>query len=149
MRFILFFLLIIQIFSQENPYLCWDNVWGNDDNAEAYGIVANTDGNLIICGDSNINPWVQKINPDGQVLWEKSFGGSYDAHFRDIIKTADGKFVTIGYSSPEPGYSRDIWIMKINQFGDLLWQNYFDLGFVEYGRSIKQTADGGYILVLC
>ena len=146
MRIVLLLFLFGWGLSQETPYLCWENIWGLAENAEAYGIVTQADGNMVVCGDSDIHPWVKKINPDGEVLWERSFGGAYLGHFRDIIKTTAGQFAAVGYSSSQTGFGYDVWMVKLNQFGDLMWQNYYDLGFVEYGRSIKQTADGGYIL---
>ena len=145
MRIVLLLILFGWGLSQEIPYLCWENIWGLNENAEAYGIVTQADGNMVVCGDSDISPWAMKINPDGEILWERSIGQG-NGHFRDIIKTIDGKFAAVGYSSSETGYSSDFWIVKLNQFGDIEWQSFYDLGSTDYGRSIKQTTDGGYII---
>lgn len=124
----------------ENGTLIWEKSFGGSEIDEARGIVASSDGNYVVVGDTRSNDfdvsknngaadlWVIKISPDGNLIWEKSFGGSSFDVGRSIKNTQDDGFVISGSSRSADGDvsknqgQNDAWVLKINANGNLEWQ---------------------------
>ena len=94
------------------------------------------------------------INMFGQspsIQWEKSLGGGMYDWSKEIELTSDGGNITIGYSASTDGdisFSHgdgDCWIIKSNAVGLVQWSKTFGGTGFDYGYSMKQTSDGGYI----
>lgn len=88
------------------------------------------------------------------ILWEKSYGGVYSEYLFDAIATPDNGFILAGSSlSGKSGNKSshnkgdlDYWIWKMDEKGNLEWQQSFGGGGSDFLQSISATADGGYIL---
>lgn len=85
------------------------------------------------------------------IQWQKVFGGTMYDFSKELAVTSDGGFITIGYTESNDGDisfnsgSGDWWIVKTTALGAIEWEKtYGGTGF-DYGYSIQQTADGGYI----
>jgi hypothetical protein len=96
--------------------------------------------------------WVAKLDNEGNLKWENSYGGSKDEEPSSIIQTNDGGFVISGYAFSNDGDlnnnkgGSDVWIVKTDSVGDLQWQKNFGGSNGDNGASIKKTLDGGYIV---
>ncbi|MCS6917218.1 MAG: T9SS type A sorting domain-containing protein [Chitinophagales bacterium] len=83
--------------------------------------------------------------------WQKCFGGSVNDKSSSVIQTTDGNYVLLGSTSSNDGDvsgnhgASDFWIMKTNTSGDLQWQKCLGGSEIDYGYSVIETADGGYI----
>jgi hypothetical protein len=96
---------------------------------------------------------VVKLNPAGDIQWQKVLGGNGVESGRSIYPTTDGGYILTGVTDsdntgdvgPNHGGS-DIWVVKLYQSGDIQWQKVLGGNSVESGRSIQQTAGGEYIL---
>ena len=118
----------------------------------AYSIQQTTDGGYIVAGYTysfgagGWDVYVLKLNSDGSLAWQKTFGGSdYDvAH--SIQQTTDGGYIVAGYTSSFGAGSRDVYILKLNSDGSLAWQKTFGGSNYDVAHSIQQTTDGGYIV---
>lgn len=119
--------------------LIWEHSFGGSEIDEARAIAHSGDGNFLIVGDTrssdqNVSQnngaadlWLIKISPDGNLIWEKSFGGSSFDVARSIQK-ANSNFIISGSSRSADGDvtnnngQNDSWILKIDNSGNLLWQ---------------------------
>jgi len=85
------------------------------------------------------------------IQWQKPTGGTMYDYSKEIENTSDGGYITIGYSESTDGDvsfnhgNGDCWIVKSNAFGIVQWEKTFGGTGYDYGYSIKQTNDGGYI----
>ncbi len=85
--------------------------------------------------------------------WIKNYGGNYSEEFQSVITTDDGKFVAAGYSNSTnkdlSGHARKVdgWIINFDCHGTILWNHTYGGSDAEKFYDIKQTGDGGYILV--
>lgn len=120
--------------------LVWERSFGGSEVDEARAITQSNDGNYIIIGDTRSNDldvsenkgaadlWVIKISPSGNLIWEKTFGGSSFDSGRSISNTQDGGFLISGSSRSSDGDlttnqgQNDAWILKTTNQADLVWQ---------------------------
>jgi hypothetical protein len=124
-----------------NPY--GDTVWTRIPRTHATGnaIVSINDGGCVLTGGSNL--FTIKLDADGNVIWQKTYGGS-SLDCWDIIRTTDGGYIACG---EQVNVNRDGIIFKVDSLGNLQWQKNYPSPFEKSFKSIEQTNDGGYIAV--
>jgi len=110
------------------------------------------DGGYIVAGGARISEasdsdvLVLKLNGDGSIAWQKSYGGPTDDWARSLERTSDGGYVVVGTIYSFGAGEDDIWALKLNDDGNIEWQMAYGTSGYEWGNSIQQTADGGYIV---
>ncbi|MGH1518402.1 T9SS type A sorting domain-containing protein [Chryseobacterium sp. JK1] len=95
-----------------------------------------------------------KLNQQGQEVWEKYFSGNNHDYLSATVTTQDGGFLLAGTSYSGKGLDKkddskggsDIWLIRINEFGDELWQKTLGTSFDEEARSVIQTTDLGFFV---
>ncbi len=90
--------------------------------------------------------WLLMTSPHGDTLWTKKYENQASWGSDALIESADGSCVLTG--AGYTGESYDVWLCKAGAYCDVIWERHVDLGkgLDEYGRSIQQTTDGGYII---
>jgi hypothetical protein len=152
----------------------WQKCLGGGSIDRAYDVRQTRDGGYIVAGETYSDDgdvsgyhgqedyWIVKLDTVGVIQWQKCFGGSNFDIATCIQETFDGGYVVAGYSDSHDGdvsglhrnyeYSKfpviypDLWIIKLNQEGEIQWQNCFGGTSVERTNSIWQTNDSGYIV---
>ncbi|MGL6127647.1 MAG: T9SS type A sorting domain-containing protein, partial [Chryseobacterium artocarpi] len=97
---------------------------------------------------------VIKLNQQGEQAWEKYFSGQNHDYLSSTVTTQDGGFLLAGTSYSGKGLDKkgeakggsDIWLIRINEFGDELWQKTLGSFSDEEARSVIQTMDQGFIV---
>ncbi|WP_426480695.1 T9SS type A sorting domain-containing protein [Chryseobacterium sp. R2ACT005] len=95
-----------------------------------------------------------KLNQQGNEVWEKYFSGSNHDYLSATVTTQDGGFLLAGTSYSGKGLDKkedsrggsDIWLIRINEFGDELWQKTLGSTSDEEARSVIQTTDLGFFV---
>jgi len=92
--------------------------------------------------------WLLEIAPDGSVVWEKTFGGSQDEWTGETIATPDGNFLMTGrtVSFGVQDGKGDVWLVKLNPNGEIIWSKTYDLGAEDSGTSLTVWGSDRYIL---
>lgn len=102
----------------------------------------------------NMDYWVVKLNKDGVIEWQKTYGGQYADLLKSMEQTSDNGYILAGYSnSPVSGEKTaankgmgDYWILKITDTGEIQWQDTYGAEGDDQPYVIHQTSDEGYIL---
>lgn len=82
-----------------------------------------------------------------QVLqWTQTYGGNGQDGGEAMTMTGSGDIVITGYKSPAPFGYRDVIMMKTDGQGNEIWSKLYNLNLNDYGRSIRNTQDGGFII---
>ena len=144
--------------------IMWQNSLGGTEDDYASSIQQTTDGGYIFAaescshdGDVSANNgqsdyWIVKLDSSGEIIWQKSFGGSSSDWPTSIRQTNDEGYIIAGYSESYDGDvpgnwgEFDFWILKLNSSGEQIWQNCFGGSNMEAASCIQQTTDGGYII---
>ncbi len=95
------------------------------------------------------DPFLMKLNQQGDTLWTKIYQISGDNRFFKIIPTNDNCFVLGGtdrtYNKEQ--YYSDLWIAKVDTLGTIIWDKKFGGHENEFFVDIIQTDDLGYIIL--
>ena len=116
------------------------------------GYTQSKDGDVASKTDENFDFWVLKYDANNTLIWNKTFGGSNDDRGADIIETSDGGFALLGYSRSSDkdltvnAGSQDFWFIKLSLNGDITWQKTFGFSGADYGTTLIQTNDNGYLI---
>ncbi|WP_330746904.1 T9SS type A sorting domain-containing protein [Chryseobacterium sp. CP-77] len=95
-----------------------------------------------------------KLNQQGEEVWEKYFSGQNHDYLSATVTTQDGGFLLAGTSYSGKGLDKkddskggsDIWLIRINEFGDELWQKTLGSSSDEEARAVIQTTDLGFFV---
>ncbi len=79
--------------------------------------------------------------------WEKTYGGDGSDHGFQVQQTIDGGYIIIGNKYIYEDTHDDIYLIKTDNNGDTLWTKTYGNTDYDYGFSLRQTSDGGYILL--
>lgn len=144
--------------------LIWSRFYGGSFTDSPTGIIENNNNEFIFVGGSDSNDvditnnkgsydfWVVKSEAGGNMIWEKSFGGSEIDEARGIVSTYDGSHIIVGDTrSNEQDVSlnngaADLWMIKISDDGDLIWNRSIGGSNFDVSRSINKTSDNGFII---
>ncbi len=130
----------------------WQKVWCKNVFNEARSIQQTADGGYIVAGytrsftTGNGNMWILKLDENGSVEWQKTYGGEGDDQANYIQQTADGGYIVAGYTGSYGVGGSDMWIIKLDGNGSVEWQKTYGGKYWDEAYSIQQTTDGGYIV---
>ncbi|MBK7849725.1 MAG: T9SS type A sorting domain-containing protein [Bacteroidetes bacterium] len=161
------FYLFCNIIYSQAPAIQWKKCFGGSNDDIGFAIRESLTGGYYIAGHTQShngdvhhnngfgNLWLFKIDYNGNLIWEKSYGGSFGHDAANNMQiTADGGIIMVGEASSQDGdviglhgSNSDIWVVKTDSSGNLLWQKCLGGGNDEVGNEIKETKDGGYILI--
>ena len=149
--------------------IVWENTVGGGNYDKLYAVEETPDGGYIVGGQSlsgggwgdksesnkgGYDYWIVKLDEDGVVEWDRSYGGLGNDQLYNVQPTSDGGYIIAGTSdsgiSGDKTENRvgnsDYWVIKTDASGNIIWQN--DIGGLMFDNvySAYETADGGYIL---
>ncbi|WP_448516390.1 carboxypeptidase regulatory-like domain-containing protein [Pseudothermotoga sp.] len=138
-----------QLRLQEVQQVVWQKVFGVGNDDRAYSIQQTSDGGYIVAGytwssSKREDVYILKLDANGNKVWEKTFGGSYDERAYCIQQTSDGGYVVAGYTR-SPSKWEDVYILKLDANGNKVWEKTFGGSDNDGAYSVQQTNDGGYV----
>lgn len=102
-------------------------------------------------GSSSCDAWIVKLSGSGQVLWQYRYGGlgmdRIDAieEVFDLDGRSDG-YVAVGSTSSYGGSGTDLWILKLDSWGEPLWEMVLGGPEEDFGQAVRPTPDGGFLV---
>ena len=106
-----------------------------------------TDGGYIVSAYDGVDVLLLKLDNSGNISWSKTYGGESGDIAFSIEETSDGGFILAGTSYSFGAGEDDLWVFKLDSSGEVTWQKTYGGESWELATSIKQTPDGGYIVV--
>jgi len=103
-------------------------------------------GHTASLSSDSYDVWLLKLNSDGTIAWQKTYGGNKHDYAFSVQHTADGGYVVAGWTKSFGAGKGDAWILKLNADGTLVWQKTYGGIDFDSASSIQQTSDGGYIV---
>jgi len=142
--------------SAQSKIAGWERIYTfpGEQLAEAKDVVQTRDEGFAIISQDNSNRFrIIKTDPDGDIIWEKRYGGlplGDNVNGRKIIQTQDGGYAVLANCSScgTIDGTQNIIIFRLDRYGESIWETIFGLTMtdIDTGVSIKETSDGGFII---
>ncbi|MCH8929083.1 MAG: T9SS type A sorting domain-containing protein [Candidatus Marinimicrobia bacterium] len=132
----------------------WNKTYGGSGGDNGKKIIETKDGGLLAVGNislfgtKNQDLWIIKTDSNGDSLWTKTYGGPFNESAYSVIQSEIGGYIVVGDSGVGDHHTGggDLWLLKIDESGNLLWTETFGDGGSDGGRSIFNTKDGGFVV---
>jgi len=110
-------------------------------------VVQLSDGSYVATGCIDFNLYLMKLDNNGTLIWNRSYGGAeWDSGLR-VRPTSDNGFILTGFTNSYGGFSQDnIWVLKANSTGFLEWNKTFGYNSDDKGYAVEETSDGCFIV---
>jgi uncharacterized delta-60 repeat protein len=135
-----------------NGNALWQKTYGGSGWDIAYSIQETADGGYVVAGFTEsvgagkYDIWVLKLDNNGNAIWQKTYGGSGNDYAITVQQTADGGYVVAGHIESFNAVGYDVWVLKLDDNGNVIWQKRYGGSGNDYSLSMQQTADGGYVM---
>jgi len=149
----LLILLIIPLFSFGQG---WEQTFGGDNDETGKSVKQTQDGGFIICGytgyvgmwnkNSSNDIYLIKTNSIGMEEWSQIYGGEGDERAYSVQQTSDGGYVVFGITNSIGNVNTDFYLIKTDENGNEEWAQTYGEEGGDWGYSIEQTTDNGYIM---
>lgn len=147
-----------------NTDIHWEKALGGTSSDQANSVQSTSDGGYIMAGytystDGDVtgnhggqDAWVVKLSAIGDLVWQKTLGGTSYDQANSVQSTSDGGYLVVGNSYSIDGDvvgnhgDSDAWVVKLDATGSLIWQKTLGGTNSDNATSIQLAADGGSIV---
>lgn len=149
-------------------HIIWQKDFGGTNEDLFTSIQPTSDGGYIVCGYSNSDSsgiktqnsngdydyWILKLNATGDLVWQKTIGGAGFEMLTSLQQTEDGGYLIGGNSNSSVSGDKtqfsfggqDIWVLKLDGTGNIIWQKSFGGNSTDGLSAIQQITDSTFIL---
>ena len=162
-------LISTNAFSQKlPPVIEWQKSLGGSKLDKAYSVIRTLDKGYLVVGksfsnDGNVtghhgstdssDAWVIKLDKDGSIVWQRSYGGSRHDEFIHAIAIGNGDFICVGSTESKNGdvtglhgSPADLWAVRIDRNGNIIWSKVYGGTDPDHAQVIRKAVDGGYVI---
>jgi hypothetical protein len=131
----------------------WNMTFGGKQSERCFSCQQTMDKGYIMVGWKSYGTekrlsdiWLVKTDKDGNEQWNKTYGDTNWNGGYCIRQTMDGGYIIVGETCTMGYEQRDIWLIKTTPNGTIQWETTFGGNKNDYGATVQQTTDGGYII---
>lgn len=150
---------------KNTPQIEWSKTYGGYGADTPVKIIKMDDGNYIVFGTGTSGRnfvdvkgfssfFVMTIDKNGNILWQNNYGSSKIEILNSAIMTSDGCYLLIGSSNFNDldvkvnHGGQDIWVVKIDAFGNIIWENSYGSESKDTGWDVCETDNGDFIITI-
>lgn len=164
-----FSIVIIDVSFSQTPTIQWQNTIGGNNSDNFMAMDQTLDGGFVLighsqskdsldktedCFDGGYDYWIIKVNSIGEIEWQNNIGGFYWRDFAAAVKTTSDGYIIGGSSESDSSGDKtenclgnlDFWVLKLDNFGNIVWQNTVGGSAKETLKSVLVADDGGYLI---
>ncbi len=146
----------------------WNGLYGSTGSEFPYSVRQTNDNGFIVCGHTNTTTvsgdvstasfglndfWLFKLDQNGNKIWDITLGGSSSDAPSAAIEISDGSIMVVGSSSSTNGNvtdtnngNDDIWLIKLDANGNILWDNMIGGNSQDTAVDIVEASDGNIFI---
>ena len=105
--------------------MIWDRTYGGSGDDMAWSLIQTTDSGYAVAGFTFSKGagvadfWLIKLDHQGNMIWDKTYGGSDADEARSLIQTTDSGYAVAGYTLSKGAGGYDFWLIKLDAQGNL------------------------------
>ncbi len=130
----------------------WTRTIGGTSNEHGRSIALSGDGGYVVSGEvtsfgsGGVDYYLAKLDSTGTVSWTRTVGGTGGEECEALTATNDGGYVTVGHASSYGAGGFDLYAVKFDSSGTVVWTRTVGGTGTDEARSIVQTSDNGYAI---
>jgi hypothetical protein len=130
----------------------WNKTFGGPGYDNGQSVQETSDDGYILVGrtesyGAGCDLWLIKTDSEGNEKWSKTFGGSgFDGGW-SVQETKDDGYIIVGETASYGAGNFDLWLIKTDSSGNEIWNKTSGGPLVDWGNTVHETRDGGYIIV--
>ena len=147
-------ILILALFAAVACFAAgWERTYGGSDWDIGFSVAQTSDGGYIVAGRTEslgaglTDVYLVKTDAVGDTIWTRIYGGSGsdENEGASVAQTSDGGYIISGMTYSF-GAGGDVYLVKTDSVGDTIWTRIYGGSSMDWGNSVAQTSDGGYIV---
>jgi len=129
----------------------WTKVYGRTGIDIGCSVKQAPDGGYIVAGFTETQSgytdiYLLRTNANGDTLWTRTYGGTYYDLGNSMLQLSDSIYIIAGYTNSYGEPYGDVFLMRVNANGDLIWEKTYGGGYCDEAWSVDITSTGGYII---
>jgi hypothetical protein len=118
----------------------------------AYALVETSDGGFAMAGYAVSNQtfgsdfWLVKTDANGNMQWNRTYGGTADDQASALIETSDGGYAIVGKTFSFGAGNIDFWLVKTDSYGNMEWNKTYGGISHDHASALMEISDGGFAL---
>lgn len=130
----------------------WAKTFGGDKADNGYALEISNFGDYVIAGATSSyglgynDAYIVDISPDGNVMWEQTYGGTKDDRAYSIRTTPSGDLIVGGTTESFGAGAVDMYLLKLNPIGGVIWSKTYGGTLSDYCRNVSIDLKGNYLL---
>ncbi len=130
----------------------WSRTYGGSSYDGGNSVQQTSDGGYIIAGqtcsfgDTLGDVYLIKTDASGDTIWTRTYGGSEDEGGSSVQQTSDEGYIIAGGTFSFGAASYDVYLIKTDASGDTIWTSTYGGSEDDWGNSVQETSDTGYII---
>ncbi|WP_297510514.1 PEGA domain-containing protein [Thermococcus sp.] len=143
--------LVLRLDGEGN--LKWAKTYGGKHLDWAEGVSIAGNGDIIVVGVTYSfgagmsDAWVLRLDADGNVKWQKAYGGRKDDEAHAVTIAPNGDIIIAGHygAADWTGIAADLWVLRVDSNGDVKWAKTFEGKYYSmdkaYGVALAQNGN--------
>ncbi|MGB9720188.1 MAG: hypothetical protein ACPL28_01730 [bacterium] len=139
--------------TDDEGILQWIRTIGGGGHDIGRSVAQTSDKGYVIAGETSsygagsFDVYLIKFDSAGNLLWEKTFGRSFQDGARSIQELPDGGFIIAGLTDSLGFGAFKVYLLKTDAQGEIIWEKTYGGQGACWAEEVRQTNDGGYIII--
>ncbi|WP_461867042.1 PEGA domain-containing protein [Thermococcus sp.] len=146
------FKLKVEEIPSEGNVTYWVKTYGGSEDDRAYAVAIAPNGDIMVAGETesfgagSYDLWVFRLDENGNVKWQKTYGGSAYDWANAVAVTPNGDIIVAGYTKSFGAGSADAWILRLDSNGNVKWQKTYGEKGDDGAWAIAITSNGDILV---
>ncbi|HIP88413.1 MAG TPA: hypothetical protein EYH24_00155, partial [Thermococcus paralvinellae] len=147
-----FLLLMLVLLSLLTPAMAQEIYWVKEFKGKAYAVALAPNGDIIVAGITDSfgagsnDVWVLRLDENGNVKWQKTYGGSGSDWAEAVTITPNGDIIVVGETRSFGVGGLDVWVLQLDENGNVKWQKTYGGTKSDWAWAVAITPNGDIIV---
>ncbi|TDX52091.1 hypothetical protein [Orenia marismortui] len=134
----------------------WDRSFSSAGKIKFNSVIGASDGGFVLVGEESNSKndkgdaYILKVDFQGKKEWAKKFGEKYKDSFYSVEEVSTGGFILAGgirVPTDDDNFNQQAYVVRVDSKGNVKWSKIFGGEYYDQFNNVKETPDGGFILV--